>query len=432
MSQQKQKNQKKKGGSLSQKRTSPPGRQPHVALVTATVKRSKNRGARRGGSMGRPIQPSSTTVELTFIGRQTMTTTTGFWGYPLRTNAAFAPDANGSATYQTTPGFASQAALFSMYRVTKYKFRAQYGAITQNQVFQVFALNSNSALGTSAGGSSVDLTQYTALRPGFNKQKMLTGGNSGYSVVTLSGAHKVSSVYGDSPFTDPGFKSATNTVPSILTYLVLGFACTVANSEIDVEFEIKMKVEFLDYIDTLTSLGMDGRPLCFSRARKEFLCAACTRLEQPWEGDHLNQPWQRCVCGKTSICRNCDTEIPCGNWFRCENCSRPADPVIPIHPREVPATSTQLSVALEQPYGSWIASRQRKAISMASQPQPSSEAGVGVGGLPLSPSAPVFQPSSPVIRFRSHGPRDMTELSDEDYLAQEDKVAWLKSLLAKQ
>lgn len=375
--------------------------------------------------MGRSIQPSSSTVELTFVGRQTMTTTTGFWAYPIRTNAAFAPDANGSATYQTTPGFASQAALYSMYRVTKYKYRVQYGSITQNQVFQVFACNSNSALGATAGGSSVDLTQYTALRSGFNKSLMLTGGTSGYSIVTMGGEHKVSSVYGDSPFTDPGFKSATNTVPSILTYLVFGFACTNANSEIDLEFELKMKVEFLDYIDTLTSLGEDGRPLCFSRARKEFLCAACTRLEQPWGGDHVNQPWQRCVCGKVSICRNCDTEIPCGNWFRCETCSRPADPVIPIHPREIPATSTQLSLVPDQPYGSWIASRQRKIVSSVIQSQAPIDP-------PLSPSSPVFQPSSPVVRFRSHGPRDMTELSDEDYLAQEEKVLWLQSLLDKQ
>jgi len=294
---------------------------------------SKRKG--RGGGLGTSPQPSRKVVRLTFVTRVGLATggASDFFAYPLLTNGAFAPDQAGAPPYSMTPGFSSLSALYSKYRVTKYHYKVMFSN-ESNLDNQVFVCNSNSALGAAAGGSTaIDLTQYVALRKGFNKTKALASSSGGPAVVTISGAHTIKSVYGDSPFTDPGFKAATNAVPTIQTFLVLGLAAPGANATVLADVQIDMEVEFLDYIDTITSLGEDSQPRCFSSSPVNFLCAACDRLKNPWPGDHDDDPWESCVCGKKFECKNCHSILPCGNWYRVPDCTRPPDPTMPVYPR---------------------------------------------------------------------------------------------------
>jgi len=294
---------------------------------------SKRKG--RGGGLGSSPQPSSKVVRLTFVTRIGLATggASQFYAYPLLTNGAFAPDQAGAPPYSTTPGFSSLSALYSKYRVTKYHYKVMFTNESGGET-QVFVCNSNSALGAAAGGSTgVDLTQFVALRKGFNKTKALAASSGGPAVGIISGTHTIKSVYGDSPFSDPGFKAATNAVPTNQTFLVMGIATSAVANTVLADVQIDMEVEFLDYIDTITSLGEDSQPRCFSSSPVNFLCAACDRLKNPWPGDHDDDPWESCVCGKKFECKNCHSILPCGSWYRVPDCTRPPDPTMPVYPR---------------------------------------------------------------------------------------------------
>jgi hypothetical protein len=236
--------------------------------------------------------------------------------YPIVSNNAYAVDSSAPAPFTTTPGFSIGSIAYSSYRVHSYRgkivFSAESASAANSYPITTTVCHSNSALGASSGGTTgIDVLQFAALRPGFNTIKQVGGGLSGPSTCTHSFSHTISSITGESTM-QPGYKSATNAGPSISSYIVFGVESQgVGGQAVTIVLvELTMKVEFLDYIDTLTSLFLDGvagQPL-------KIRCGGCANL--------ATMEFNRCTCGQEDVCTTCRCYLPCCDARPSVRCTR--------------------------------------------------------------------------------------------------------------
>jgi hypothetical protein len=284
----------------------------------------------------------------------TMSATKSF-AYPIYSNGVFAVDPAAPTGYTTTPGFSVLAANYAAYRVRRYKgaitFSGLNGSSTPNSLasIQTCVCHTNSALGASSGGTAgIDILQFKANRPQLNTAKVLQPIDSGKgsigSKVTHTFNHSIEYIAGESVM-QPGYKSATNTIPSIPTYIVFGMQSAQTVSDVcSVEVKLAMLVEFLDYIDTLTSYEGEKTPLSEEK-RLESLgqpiqslpCAGCKYLHSL---EYLPCPDPECSVVDT--CTNCGYDHKCTANFQSPRCPYRADTV----PLGVPKLKKQASKKL--------------------------------------------------------------------------------------
>jgi len=294
-------------------------------------RRGKKDGRARGkrlGGMGAVLTPPKRVVELEYIQIQVLGATahTGF-GYPLQTNGAFAVDPSAPTGYATTPSFSVPATQYAAYRVRSYS-----GSVTFTNLTAVAAdtivCHSNTALGTASGGTVTNLLQFKANRPSINTVKAIAPLGSGANKVTHRFKHTIASIVGES-IMQPGYKSLTNTVPSILSYLVFGWIATAnTTAGMEVSVVLRMKVEFLDYIDTLTSFASEelrlkslGDPL------QRPMCAGCRAVS---ELEFAPCPDEKCSC--VDMCTNCGYKRRCSLNAQSPKCPWKADTICLLPP----------------------------------------------------------------------------------------------------
>jgi hypothetical protein len=296
---------------------------PTTVRMQKNLLRQKNRKrpmtSRKRQPKGRPLRskvgstltPSRRAVWLEYVSELGLTTTgTGknSYAYPIYTNGAFAVDPSSPTGFTTTPGFSVLATNYAAYRVKAYK-----GSITFSNTFAVsgstVVCHSNSALGAPSGGTAtVPILQYAANRPTINTVRPIAATGNGASQVTHTFSHTISAIAGES-INQPGYKCLTNTVPSILTYIVFGwfFSTAVSNATMTVNVKLKMLVEFLDYIDTLTSFQTEEERLKTLGTPASFQpCAGC-RQYQTLEAAPCPDPECHCI----DKCTNCGSSRKC-------------------------------------------------------------------------------------------------------------------------
>jgi len=134
----------------------------------------------------------------------------------------------------------------------------------------------------------------------------------------------------------PGYKSLTNTVPAIPTYIVAGWAATSnTTSGMEISIALKMTVAFLDYIDTLTSFASEElrlKSLCDPLQRP--MCAGCQAVSNLEFGPC---PDEKCCC--VDFCTNCGYKRRCSLNAQSVRCPWRADK-IPLLPPEMKKQSS--------------------------------------------------------------------------------------------
>jgi len=275
-----------------------------------TLRKRQPRGRTLRSKVGSTLTPPNRTVWLEYVSELALSTgvTKQSFGYPIYTNGAFAVDPNAPSGFTTTPGFSVLATNYAAYRVKAYK-----GSITFSNTFaasgSTVVCHSNSALGAANGGTSpLDIIQFAANRPTINTIRPIAATGNGASQVTHTFSHTIPKIAGESVM-QPGYKSLTNTVPSILTYIVFGWylSTSVSSFTMTVNVRLRMLVEFLDYIDTLTSFQTEeerlkslGTPAAFQP------CAGC-RQYQTLEAIPCPDPECHCI----DKCTNCGSSRKC-------------------------------------------------------------------------------------------------------------------------
>jgi hypothetical protein len=265
------------------------------------------------------VQPSRRTYDLKYVSSLKLSSgATGDYSiaYPIVSNNAFAVDSAAPSPFTTTPGFSIGSIAYSSYRVHSYRgkivFSSDSASAGSSLPVVTTVCHSNSALGASAGGTTgIDVLQFAALRPGFNTIKQMSGGLGGPSTCTHSFSHSISSITGESTM-QPGYKAATNAGPSISSYIVFGVESQAVGvtTITAVLVELTMRVEFLDYIDTLTSLFLDG----IAGQSLKFRCGGCAQL--------ATMEFNRCTCGQEDVCTTCRCYLPCCDARPSVRCTR--------------------------------------------------------------------------------------------------------------
>lgn len=301
-----------------------------VLSAEQSALQSSMMGRRSRGFMGSmQIQPARSKVWLKYVENLLLATTGGAsksFAYPIQSNNAFAVDSAAAAPYTTTPGFSVKSIAYSSYRVLRYRGIAEFAFSVGTSPPVTSVCHSNSALGASAGGTlGVDVLQFAALRPGFNTIKESNGLQSTKIVHRYS--HTVPSITGEST-QQPGYKSLTNTGPAIPTYIVYGITFpTNVNQTVELNIQHEMEVEFLDYIDTLTSLYTSAQS-----GRHEFpMCGGCKFLS--------SVEMEPCTCGLSSVCTSCWSTWECSLYQQVPNCTR-RQICVPVHPPQVQVNSS--------------------------------------------------------------------------------------------
>jgi len=240
------------------------------------------------------------------------------YAYPLYTNGAYAPDSSSPSGFTTTPGFSVPATQYAAYRVRRYKGSVSF-ANTFAAVGDTIVCHSNSNLGSSSGGAvTANILQFAANRPNVNTIKPIQATGNGASQVTHRFDHSIPFITGES-INQAQYKSATNTVPSSLTYLVWGWelSAPATSFTMSVSVKLKMLVEFLDYIDTLTSFDVSeqerlsklGTPKAFTP------CAGCASYELL-----ENIPCPDPECTIVDKCTNCGALRRCIMGAQSQRC----------------------------------------------------------------------------------------------------------------
>jgi len=285
--------------------------------------------------MGTTLTPPRRVVELEYVSVQVLGATahTAF-AYPWQSNGAFAVDPSAPFGYTTTPSFSVPATQYAAYRVRSYS-----GSVTFTNLTAVAAdtmvCHSNSLLGSASGGTVLNILQFKANRPKINTLKAIAPLGSGQNKVTHTFKHKIASIAGES-IMQPGYKSLTNTVPAIPTYIVAGWAATSnTTSGMEISISLKMKVEFLDYIDTLTSFASEElrlKSLCDPLQRP--MCAGCQAVSNLEFGPC---PDEKCCC--VDLCTNCGYKRRCSLNAQSVKCPWRVDK-IPLLPPEMKKQSS--------------------------------------------------------------------------------------------
>jgi len=265
--------------------------------------------------------------------------------YPILSNGAFAVDPIAPTGYTTTPGFSVLATNYAAYRVKKYRGSITFSGMTTTIPCETVVCHTNTLLGTAAGGTDgIDILQFKANRPKFNTSKVLNPGQSSQSQRAIhTFRHSISSITGES-INQPGYKSLTNTVPSIPTYIVFGWMLqTAATNSIFVEVKLQMLVEYLDYIDTLVSV--DQHTQISENQRLKNLgspvinpCAGCKAVSLL---EYLPCPDPQCMI--VDVCSNCGYKRRCS-----QNCQSPSCPfkvdTVPLIPPDLVRVSSSKDV----------------------------------------------------------------------------------------
>jgi len=299
--------------------------------------RQGRRKAARGAGKSTTLTPARRRVWLEYVSLLKPTsgaTTTLCRAYMIESNAAFAVDPAAPTGWTTTPGFSVLATNYASYRVLRYKGTISFENISGTGNGSSVVCHSNSALGVAAGGSnSVDLAQFAANRPTFNTIKPIAAGSLGGAAIKVvhSFDHTIPSITGES-INQPGYKSATNTIPSILTYIVFGVVVQVTqtNLQYDCQVKLKMLVEFSDYIDTLTSFETSqptpqserDRLLSLGEPPKFQPCAGCKYVTSLEQG-----PCPDPDCKIVDMCSNCGCKRRCSLFCQSSRCPWRADTI---------------------------------------------------------------------------------------------------------
>jgi hypothetical protein len=269
--------------------------------------------------VGSTLTPPNRTVWLEYVSELPLSTgvTKQNFGYPIYSNGAFAVDPSSPSGFTTTPGFSVLATNYAAYRVKSYR-----GSITFSNTFaasgSTVVCHTNTALGAASGGTSpIDILQFAANRPTINTIRPIAATGNGASQVTHHFSHRVAKIAGESVM-QPGYKSATNTVPSLLTYIVFGWylSTSVSSFTMTVNVRLRMEVEFLDYIDTLTSFASEEERLKSLGTPSAFQpCAGC-RYYETLEATPCPDPDCHCVdkctnCGATRKCIALAQSVSC-------------------------------------------------------------------------------------------------------------------------
>jgi len=311
--------------------------QPSVRQVVSRRKKGRARtNQRRQGKnlrskVGSTLTPPKRTVWLEYVSEYAIGVggSHATYAYPLYTNGAYAVDPSAPSGFTTTPGFSVPATQYAAYRVLKYK-----GKVTFSNTFAAvgdsIVCHSNTALGASNGGSVVaNILQFSANRPTVNTIKPFAVSGAGASQVTHSFNHTIPFIAGES-IMQPGYKSATNTVPSILTYLVFGWELTApaTNYTMSVSVKLLMKVQFLDYIDTLTSFAISEEERLSKLGTPADIkpCAGCASYHML---ENIPCPDPECSC--VDRCTNCGFTRRCIEGAQSPKCPYRKD-LAPISP----------------------------------------------------------------------------------------------------
>jgi len=248
--------------------------------------------------------PPKTTVWMGYKQTLQLTSTlaTGHRAYYLESNHAFQVDPFATST---TPGFASYAARYASYRVRAYKGSISFenNSIASTLGFSsgsTFVCHANTNLGVTSGGSNTAIQSFAAL--GRNSMVPLPAVGGPAAVHRFN--RSVSSVTGESVSKD-AYKSLVNGAPADLTYLVFGFEMPATGftgniPQCAVSVNLEILVDFLDFIDTLTSFVQNPK------------CAACAYAE--------GAEYTPCRCGTRSACLLCGWTRPCSELHPVATC----------------------------------------------------------------------------------------------------------------
>jgi len=296
--------------SLTRQPSSPSRR----SLVQVGRKRGKSTGRSRGRSSsrmgGNRVSAPRETVVLNYTKTYSLVhaATSGCMSYYINPNSAFQIDA---FTTSTTPGFNAFASRYASYRVKSYHGTIQFANSTiQISTSRFVPLttnvchsNTNLGITPATGGAIVDIQAFTSLAR--NTEKTLSSPGGPCSVHRFK--RTIASVTGEST-NQPGYKALVNAAPTLLTYLVFGCSWDPINIpagdivSCEVTVRVNQVVEFLDYIDTLTSL--EGPKTC----------AACEFLK--------GREYVPCICETKGECALCGWTRPCTEEYPLPSCPR--------------------------------------------------------------------------------------------------------------
>lgn len=213
-----------------------------------------------------------------------------------------------SSLTSTTPGFASMAARYAMYRVHAYKGWISFACATTSTTLTTNAMtmvcHANTNLGITQGTSSHTNIQQAA---GLEFNTTRPAGCPGAPPAVHRFNHKIARIAGE-PIIDDNFAATTSAVPTNLTYLIFGIfssAESAVSQAWNVVVSVKVLTEFFEYVDTLTSQGDSKLFRTFAK------CAECTKID--------GSPYLPC-CSVIAPCPICSWIRPCIQGHRHEAC----------------------------------------------------------------------------------------------------------------
>lgn len=297
-------NRKQRRATLQRSKT--PKLLPRSSVTAVKRGKSSRKGGKGGGySASRPHE----TIPLTYTKTYTLTHASGGGSsaYYIQTNNTQLD----VFTSSTTPGLQSYQIRYASYRVKSYHGTVQFANSTIQVSTSRFApltgivCHSNTTLGITptTGGVLLDLTPYSCLAK--NQEKTIGAPGSPNTVISFKRA--ISSVTGES-WMQTSNKALVGASPASPTYLAIGIAWDPTGLPVgdvvscEVTVRITQVIEFLDYVDTLTSF--EGLKIC----------AACEFLK--------NREYVPCVCGTRGVCVNCGSSRPCSEEYPVSTCPR--------------------------------------------------------------------------------------------------------------
>lgn len=280
----------------------------------------KGRTSMKGSSM---LTPARSVVWLKYVSTQSLGGGVHTsYGYPLVSNGAFAVDPSAPAGYTTTPGFSVRAAQYASYRVRGYKGRIIFENTTAVPA-DTFVCHTNTTLGAASGGSAgINGLQFAANRPQINTIVPIQSSAGGPNKAVHRFKHSIASIAGES-IMQPGYKCLTNTVPALPTYIVFGYQAAANLALMTITVDLMMEVEFLDYIDTLTSFSSEEDRLASLGKPQISKCAGCKAVEQI---EFASCPDPQCVIEDT--CTNCGYSRRCSANCQSSRCPYKEDTVV--------------------------------------------------------------------------------------------------------
>jgi hypothetical protein len=201
----------------------------------------------------------------------------------------------------------------------------------------------NSLLGTSSGGVfTINLLPFAANRPKLNTVKPIQATGGGECKVTHHFSHSIPFITGET-INQPGYKCLTNTVPSIPTYIVFGWTSNSTNvtNGMVIAIKIKFLVEYLDYIDTLTSYTGEEDRLRQLGAPQQVPCGGCRAVQ-----DLEFLPCPDPSCSIVDYCTNCGFKRRCSLNCQSSRCPFKQD-TIQIFPPVVTRTTSKDSLLVK-------------------------------------------------------------------------------------